>query len=87
MHDPQKDCGDGCHSLFVKTQVQPLFWQLFLTEVLLTLTWSSSPLQKQMFPFRLPRKVLFSLLQEERENYVPCHYPLVAEGSRKYSYP
>ena len=51
------------------------------------ITWFSLLLWEQMFPFRLPRNILFSLLQEKRENYVPYHYPLAAEGNGKYAYP
>lgn len=73
--------------LLGRAQVQPLFWQSFLTEVLLRLTWSSSPLEEKILPFSFPGNILFSLTQEEMENCIPYHYPLAEEESRKYSCP
>lgn len=75
-------------SLFYCAQIQPLFWQSFLTESCLGSPDLPHHSRRKYSPSGfLEISCSFLLTQEEMENYIPYHCPLAEEGRRKYPCP
>lgn len=69
--------------LLYHAQVQPLFWQSFLSGLLLRLTWSSSPLEEKILPFGFPGNILFSLTKGKNGKFHPLPLPSFRRGEQE----